>query len=238
MTQKLKTVIVDDDTFIVSMLKDLCSDSSLVEVVAAYLDPREFLRDAPMLDFDLVLLDVHMPQLDGTVLAQMLNNKPVIFVTGSENRLKDVLNLSPIDVVVKPIVKERLCKAFEKAAQLIILRKEYELFNVAESSKKVKIKLSDIFIITSDPGDSRNKRAIMRNGSKYTIMDYTLDQMLAVCPYLVQVNKAQLISMEAFEEIDHDLIVMKPIPGLGSGIEVTLSRSYRQKFMEKVFYRK
>ena len=236
MPRRLKTVIVDDDEFIVSMVKDLCQDSVLVKVIATYMDPRQFLKEAPMLDFDLVLLDVHMPQLDGTVLAQMLNNKPVIFITGTENRLKDALSLSPIDVVVKPFSKDRLNKALEKAVQLIGGTKEYDLFNVAESNRKMKIKLADMVLITSDEEDPRNKQLLMQGGQKYTLMDYNLETLMEMCPSLIQVNKAQLVSMDAFSEVDHDIIVLKGIEDYN--MEITLSRSYRQQFMAQVFYRK
>jgi DNA-binding LytR/AlgR family response regulator len=239
MPGRLKAVVIDDDEFILRILEDLCRNSPLVKIIACYSDPRKFLKDAPKLDFDLVLLDLHMPELDGTVLAQMLSDKPFIFITGTDEKLKDALNLSPIDIIIKPIVKDRLNKAFEKASLLIGSKKEYDLFNVAESNRKLKLKLIDIFMITAIDKDPRNKELIMCDGKKYTLMDYTHESLLKMCPSLVQVNKRQLISIEAFSEVDHDIILLKEIDGVDNGVkEITLSRAFKQHFMERAFHRK
>lgn len=239
MPAKLNAIVVDDDEFIVNMLKDMCRDSAHVNIIGAYSDPQKFFEDSTILDFDLVLLDISMPTLDGTVLAKMLDNKPIIFVTGVESRLRDALNLSPIDVIVKPFTMERLNKALEKACMLIDKQNEYELFNVAESNGKIKLKMTDIFLIHADEMDARNKRAILRDGSKYTLMDYTMEALLKICPTLVQVNKGQLISVEAFSEIDKDVIILKGLPAeYKSYAEVTLSRAYKPQFMKKVFRHK
>jgi two-component system LytT family response regulator len=238
MARRLKTVIVDDDDFIVKMLTDMCRRSPWVEIVATFLDPRQFLKKAPVMDFDLCLLDVNMPDIQGLVLAQMLGNKPVIFITGMEDKLKDALNLAPIDVIVKPVTKERLNKALEKANYLLASKKEFEYFNVAESAKKVKLHLPDILVITSDEIDPRNKDAIFRNGLKYTLMDYTMEELLNLWPSLVQVNKGQLISIDAFSEIDDDLVVLKGVNMSELPGEVILGRSYRQPFLDRLFYAK
>ena len=220
------------------MLTDLCKRSPWVKIVGTFSDPTQFLKKAPTLDFELCLLDVNMPQIEGLVLAQMLGNKPVIFITGMENKLKDALNLAPIDVIVKPITKERLDKALEKANALLASKKEYELFNVAEHSRKVKLRLDDILVISADEDDARNKLAVMRDGAKYTLMGYTMEELLELWPSLVQVNKGQLISIEVFSEINHDLVMLKGVNTEDIPGEITLGRTYRQQFMERVFHNK
>jgi DNA-binding LytR/AlgR family response regulator len=237
MARKLKAIVVDDDPFMVSMIQDLCKDSQIVEVYKAFNNPKEFIDKAPQLDFDLAMLDIQMPEMEGTIVAQMMKNKPFIFITGSDNKLRDALSLSPIDVVTKPIMKDRLDKALAKAYELLMDKKEYELFNVAESSKKVKLHLPDILFVGTDTVDARHKLVCLRNGEKYTIMDSSLEDLLDSCPLLVQVNKREAVSMEAVNEVEHDMVTLKAMAAKDAPKYVTLGRAFRKSFKEKLFYR-
>ena len=236
MARKLKAIVLDDDKFIVGIIEDLCRDSSIVEIVKTFSNPKEFLEQAPMLNFDLCLLDIQMPEMEGLVVAQMLKNKPFIFITGSDDKLRDALSLSPVDVVTKPILKDRLDKALSKAYELFMDKQEYELFSVAESSKKMSLHLPDILLVVTDTVDPRHKLVYMRNGEKYTIMDCTLERLLDSCPMLVRANKAEAVSLEAVNEVEHDMATLKGIGGKDAPKYVTLGRAFRKSFKEKLFY--
>jgi two-component system LytT family response regulator len=236
MGRKLKTIIVDDDPFIVSMIEDLCRDSAIVQVIKTFNNPKEFIENAPVLDFDLCLLDIQMPEMEGLVVAQMLKNKPFIFITGSDNKLRDALSLSPVDIVTKPILKDRLDRALSKAYELFMDKKEYELFSVAESSRKMNIHLPDVLLAVTDNVDPRHKLVFLRNGEKYTLMDCTLERLLDSCPLLVRANKAEAVSLEAVNEVEHDMATIKGIEGKEAPKYVTLGRAYRKSFKERLFY--
>jgi two-component system LytT family response regulator len=237
MLKKLKAIAVDDDVSILSTLEQMCKASPIIELVHTFTNPNEFLGKAPMLEFDLCILDIQMPQMEGITLAQVLKNKPVIFVSGSDERFRDALNLSPIDIVPKPILKDRLYKAFEKAHSLLGEKKEYELFNVAESNKKVKIRLQDILLITTDDVDPRHKQAWLRSGEKYTLMNCKIEHLTANSQALIQVNRAEAVSMEAVHEVEYDLITLKGVlTDNGKPKQVTLGAAFKKKFKERMFY--
>jgi two-component system LytT family response regulator len=237
MLAKLKTVAVDDNKLILLLLEQMCQVSPIIELVGSFTNPLEFLAQAPTLDFDLCLLDVHMPTMEGTTLAQILKFKPVIFITGSDETFRDVINLSPIDIVPKPIVKDRLYQAFEKAYEHLADKKEFGLFNVAESTKKIQLHLADIMLITTDDDDARNKLVWMRNGDRYTLMNYKLEHLTANSPVLVQVNRAEAVSLEAIYGVEYDLITLKGVvTEAGKPKQVTLGPAFKEKFKERMFY--
>ena len=175
--------------------------------------------------------------MERTLVAQLLKNKPFIFVTGADNKLRDALNLSPIDIITKPILKDRLDKALAKAHELLMDKNEYDLFNVAESRRKLKIHLPDIMMVGTDGVDPRHKIAIMRNGEKHTIMDCTLEFLMDSCASLVQVNKREAISLEVVNEVDHDLVTLKPMADKDAPKHITLGRAFRKSFKERLFYK-
>jgi len=238
LARKLRTIVIDDDSTDIKGILDICNNSPLIEVVKTYSNPREFLENAPALDFDLCLIDIEMPGMDGLTLAQMLGDKPFIFITTADNKLRDALSLAPVDVVIKPIVKERLFRALEKAHELFINKREYELFNVAEAKKKVSLHLPDIILVITDANDPRNKIAFMRNGEKYTLMDCRLQGLLDICPALVQVNISEIVSLEVIAEVEHEIVTIKGITADDAPKFLNLGRTYRKSFKERLFYKR
>jgi len=238
MPNKLKAIAVDDDSYALATLGQMCKESPLVELINTFTNPGEFLEKAPQMDFDLCMLDIEMPQMEGIILAQLLKNKPVIFITGSDHKFREALNISPIDIVPKPILKDRLFRAFEKAFGLLASKREFELFNVAESTKKVKLRLPDIMLVTTDETDPRHKIAWMRNGDKYTLMNCSLEHLLDNAATLIQVNKSEAVSLDAVHEVEHDLITLKGVKSDGGRpMQITLGRVYQPKFKERMFYK-
>jgi len=229
--RKLRCAVVDDDPIMLQIIKDMCRHSPIVEISYSYKNPRKFLDLLPKLNFDLCLLDIQMPDLEGLVLAQLLDGKPIIFVTGTDDKFKEALDLAPIDIITKPIKKDRLEKALAKAYQLISEKREYALFNVDEGKGKVKLKLDDIILIKVDDEAPRNKKIIMRDGTKYTIMDYPFDDLLGLSPNLVQVSKAEMISLNDVVRVEHDTVHLRPLHGKNKGITAVLSDTYRKKFL-------
>ena len=241
MQGKLRCVIVDDFYPTLVELQKLCQDSPFIEVVQTFSSPKKFLEVSPELDYDLCLLDIFMPEMDGITVSKMMKDKPVIFMTDVYDRLKEAVDLAyPIDVITKPIKKGRLFRAFEKAHKIIthlpveIKRKEFELFHAAEAEGRIKLHLSDILFVKTDKANCRNKLVFLKNGEHYTIRRCTNEQLLKMSPKLVQVNKAELISVDAVKGFKHNSVTLKHFSGEGMPVKVTLNRNFRTDFVNKM----
>jgi DNA-binding LytR/AlgR family response regulator len=237
MPHKLQAIIVDDEQHIINIIQALCKDSQYVEIIKTFTNPVDFLNEAPKLDFDLALLDMQMPEMEGTVVAQMLKNKAFMFITGAKEKLYEVLGLSPIDVVTKPIMKDRLESAMAKAHKLLKDTKEFGAFSIAESKHKVKLRLPDIMLAVTDEDDPRHKMVYMRDGETYTLMDTTLETLTEMCPALHQVSKREAVSMDIVNEIEHDMVTLKKLAAPNAPKYVTLGRAFSKTFKEKLFYK-
>lgn len=237
MLRKLKAIAVDDSELFLSTLKLMTEQSPLVEITHTFICPKEFLAKAPELEFDLCLLDIEMPQMEGIVIAQILQNKPIIFISGADDKFRAALDLAPIDIVPKPLLKDRLYKAYQKAYDLLATKKEFEVFNVAESSKKVKLRLKDILLVTTDEVDPRHKKAWLSTGETFTLMNCTLAELLNHSPTLVQVNKAELVSLDAVNEVEYDLVTLKGVRNTDNKPkQVTIGAAYKKGFKERMFF--
>jgi DNA-binding LytR/AlgR family response regulator len=236
MPLKLKTVIVDDDPNSIALLKEYCGNSSFVDVVAAFNSPKEFLKAGRKLKYDLCILDIIMPELDGTAVARELRNKAIIFVTGNYEKLRAALELAPIDIVTKPVYKGRLDKALGKAFVLVAQKTDYKTFNAAGRDNKVKLCLPDILLVTTDEDNSRHKMVYMRGGKKHILMACPMEDLLEACPLLVQLSKGVAVSLEMVNEIEHNTVTLKGIPQKDAPKQLQVGRPFRKKLMKKLSY--
>ncbi len=74
---KIKLVIVDDNKNFIQNMQSEIRSSSCFELIGAFDDPEEFLRNATR-DIDVLILDCIMPKLDGIEVLKILKNRKVI----------------------------------------------------------------------------------------------------------------------------------------------------------------
>jgi DNA-binding LytR/AlgR family response regulator len=243
--QQLNTIIVDDDENSLELLSDLCQSLPYVDVAGRFQSPAKFVELLPALDFDLCVIDLNLPVMNGLKIAEQLKGTPIIFMTAGEKMLKAALEYAPIDILVKPFKKERVDIAFLKAyhlcgerrwarKQVLNSDKDYELFNVDGIRGKLKLKLSDIVFVYTDEEDPRHKNFVMRNGSTYKVMNCKFEKLLAIAPQLVRTNGSQMVAMELVQNYAHNKVsLFSPIGEVKSN-EITLTQRFRKDFKERM----
>ncbi|MCC2631804.1 MAG: two component transcriptional regulator, winged helix family [Patescibacteria group bacterium] len=81
----MRLLIVEDDALVAETLNDLLSEEYEVEVIDS---GKEALSRASKNDYDLILLDIGLPDMDGEAVCSELRNRkitvPVIMVTGKQ----------------------------------------------------------------------------------------------------------------------------------------------------------
>ena len=116
-------LIVDDEELARLRLRGLVNDcadpkANVVGEAANAEQALEFLARQPC---DLLLLDIHMPGLDGMQLAAQLRRRPeppaVVFVTAHAEHALRAFDLDAVDYLTKPVKRDRLQIALQKVAQ-------------------------------------------------------------------------------------------------------------------------
>jgi DNA-binding response OmpR family regulator len=106
MDSKMHVTIVDDVSDNLKSYNELLSESFNLELIQ---DPHELLNFLSKKETNLILLDLHMPGMNGFELYQKFKNTyphiPVIFLSGdpSEEALVNGLDLGADDFIVKPV---------------------------------------------------------------------------------------------------------------------------------------
>jgi len=118
----MKAVIVDDEPIARQVLREQLEEFSQVQILAEAASGIEALKLIDRFHPDLLFLDQQMPELDGLTMLQSLQPKRmplVIFVTAFEQHALNAFDAGAIDYLLKPVRRERLAAALEKArAQL------------------------------------------------------------------------------------------------------------------------
>lgn len=118
-TTALATLLVDDEPLAIDRMRMICGQIPGVEVTATASDGAQALDRIDEARFDLVLLDLTMPEIDGLTVARRLAGRKdppaVIFVTAHDNHAVEAFDLDAVDYVLKPVEKDRLERAIQRA---------------------------------------------------------------------------------------------------------------------------
>jgi two-component system response regulator AlgR len=121
--ERLRVLIVDDEPLARLRLRSLLADCAQpqVDVVADAGSGTEALHALALHTVDAVLLDIHMPGLDGLALAQRLKAQPsspaVVFVTAHAEHALKAFELDAVDYLTKPVRRQRLQEALGRVCQ-------------------------------------------------------------------------------------------------------------------------
>lgn len=116
----MRVLIVDDEPLARARLASLLGECNDVEVVGSVADSEAALEALGGLQPDVLLLDINMPGISGTTLAQRLAGckRPlVVFCTAYEGHALQAFELGAVDYLLKPVRLERLNEALQRARQ-------------------------------------------------------------------------------------------------------------------------
>lgn len=237
MNTKLKCLLLDDELPGLTYLKMLCEQLPDLEVVKAFNNPEVFLAELPNLDFDLCILDIEMPGMNGLQVANVLNGKPVIFTTAYKEYAAEAFDLDAVDYVRKPVKTERLQQAVIKAKSRILNKKKNKLFIQWNTDKgKAIIFLEQLCYIKTSDIDSRDKIAQLFEGNTLTLKNISFEKLQKLLPKndFVQINKKEIIAIKSVQLFSFDEITTNIHDANGRLLKLRLSEIYRNDFLKRV----
>jgi len=164
----IRTLIVDDEPVARQVLRDELGAIDDVEVVGEAANGNDAIAEIARLQPDLVLLDLEMPGMGGF---DVIRNLPpgalpiVVIVTAYDQHAIRAFEAGALDYLLKPVSRERLEKALDRARAL-----RGKSGEVAES-------LAQLSEGVEPPVAPRGRKMVGRIGSEYYLLD--LDDVLA-----------------------------------------------------------
>lgn len=200
----IKCVILDDELLAISYLKLLCEQIEDVEIIKAYNDPHLFLNEIEKIDCDLCILDIEMPGITGLQVADIISeNKKIIFTTAYKEYAAEAFDLNVVDYVRKPIKKERLIQAFNKAKQQLQQSAKNDFIEWNSNLGRSMIFTEQILYIKTSDIDSRDKEIYLNNKTSIVLKNLNFKTLLEMLPSkdFTQVNKKEIIAITAIKAI-------------------------------------
>jgi DNA-binding LytR/AlgR family response regulator len=117
----VRALVVDDEPPARGELRYLLAAHPEIEIVGEAATAREALVLAGNIRYDVVFLDVEMPDLTGLEVARIVldrSERPaVVFVTAHERYAVDAFAVEAFDYLVKPVDPQRLARVVERLTQ-------------------------------------------------------------------------------------------------------------------------
>lgn len=162
----IRVMVVDDETPARRRLRELlddCSASLPIAVVGEAANGREALDLMQSAPPDLVLTDIHMPDMDGIELARHLLKLPrppvVVFTTAFHEHALEAFEVHAVDYLMKPVRVQRLLSALQKVPRLKPLSAERiaqlpanarRFLSVTERSRVVLVPIDEVVYLKAE----------------------------------------------------------------------------------------
>jgi DNA-binding LytR/AlgR family response regulator len=131
----IKAMAIDDEPLALSIIEKHISKIPFVELATSYTNAFEAIDQLNSNTFDLLFLDIKMPDISGIEFLKSLKKPPlVIFTTAYQEFAVDSYEFETVDYLMKPIEFGRLLKAVNKVSdrlkqqndEFIFLKTSYE----------------------------------------------------------------------------------------------------------------
>lgn len=234
----LQVLLVDDEALARSRLRTLLGDcvAPRAQVAAEAADAVQAMTALQRGPFDVVLLDIGMPGLDGLALAQRIAALPrppaVVFVTAHAGHAVQAFELEALDYLTKPVRLERLQQTLQKVERLAQSERApgpdltEEMLIIQDRGRTERIPLAEVLYLKAEL-----KYITVRTARRSYILDASLSELEARhAAQFLRVHRNALIARHAVRSLEKHF---DPEEGEGwavrlKGIDEVLAVSRRQ----------
>lgn len=235
---KLKILVVDDEALARLRLRTLLSDchATGLDAVQEASNAAQAMAILQREAFDLVLLDIHMPGVDGVSLAQAIATLPippaVVFVTAHAEHAVQAFELNAADYLTKPVRLERLQQALQKVERLVQVKRavqpdpSQETLIIQDRGRTERVPVSEVLYLKAEL-----KYITVRTAARSYILDGSLSELEEkYAAQFMRIHRNALIARRAVRALEKHF---DPEEGEGwavrlNGLDELLAVSRRQ----------
>ena len=211
-----KTLLIDDEPQALRLLEKMLKDFPQINLVGAFNDPDEALAFMRANQFDLILMDIQMPNKSGfDVIAEAREyglDFHVIFITAYDEYAVDAIRASAFDYLMKPVGRGDLEQSLIRLERKIAENSPLAGFdNLIQMVKKHRIKIPDRngynYYLPEDiifvEADGNYSELVLKNRREMvTIGIGNLEEMLSEHGF-VRISRSFLINKNYLVRLNH-----------------------------------
>jgi DNA-binding LytR/AlgR family response regulator len=209
---KYTCLLVDDEYLALDLLEKYIDRIPFLEVAGKINKPSEVLDFMQKKQVDILFLDIEMPEMIGTQLLRMIEQKPVvIFTTAHREYAFEGYDFGIADYLLKPIRWERFKQAVDKAKIQVQAKtvnhgiNKKDTITVSSGDKKEFVLLTDIVFIKASKDYS-----IIHTQAKKHVVRKNLGQLHQLLPdnNFIRVHKSYLVPLDKIQLIKNNFLLI------------------------------
>lgn len=226
----MRIAIMDDDKEfsdkVQNMLNNISADKNISLSVDVYNNEEEFSKHIGK--YELIMLDIEMPQIDGLELCDTINRQKngeypyVIFVSNKDNLVFKALNLIPYSFIRKCDIE------FDLELRILSLYKRVQasrtVYTIKEGYDDVNLRIQDIIFL------EKYKNYVMFHtaGNVYKERSKMVVKENELTPFgFARINVGNIVNIRHIVKVGYDNIMLK------SGETLSVSKPYRADIKKK-----
>lgn len=241
----MRVLIVDDEPLSRKAVASALEARNDIEALDSAEDAVKALEMLEVKPYDVLLLDIHMPELSGIELADRLNKRQrpvpsIVFVTAHQQHAIAAFERHAVDYVLKPFSNQRINEALdvavrrtqsERVARLVELLPDLQKLLTKTAKVAIKSKGRILFI---DPAEvvtveaEGNYVLLQQRSGSYLLRESISSVSEKLAPYgFVRIHRSVLVNTACVEEIQ-PWSTGEYILRVRGGKEYTVSRTYKK----------
>jgi len=217
---ELSVLVVDDESLARMRMCSLLAQCSApaAHVVGQAAHAEEAIAWLTTGQCDVVLLDIHMPGIDGMEFAKRLrhqaNAPAIVFVTAHAEHALQAFELDAVDYLTKPVRRDRLQAALQRVAQrgrtatpAPAAVETEPMLVVNDLGRRVRVPVSDVLYLKAEL-----KYVTLRTATHTHVLDDSLtDLEQRLAPQFLRVYRNPLVARHSMQALERRLV-----PGEGT----------------------
>jgi DNA-binding LytR/AlgR family response regulator len=226
----MKCLIIDDDPLVCDMISHFVSKVDFLEYSIQCQNGTDALNLLSVESFDLIFLDMDMPEIPGTDLIRNINPAlPVIIITSSPDFALESYNYHVVDYLLKPVNYTRFYKAVQK---VFLLKKatgksetkpaQEEIF-IKDGHNLIKLNLKEVLYI-----EAVSNYVSFKTTSKTYLSLMSMQKLEEGLPdKFIRIHRSYIVNINKIDKIEATTLFIgeKALP---------ISNSYKEKLLQKL----
>lgn len=200
---------------------------SLDIIIDSFKSGRELLKKFSSISYDLVILDIEMPEIDGISLAKRLRELSedvyIVFLTSHIEFALEGYEVNALRYLTKPVNSLKLKEVLDYIVQK--QSKQESLWLKTEEGEE-KVSLDEILFL-----ESQNQNVIVHTENKLYTVRYNISdfEKELECKGFIRVHRSFVVSLRKISKLGRNEVF------LGDSCSVPVSRGKEKKLSEALF---
>lgn len=198
----MKVAIIDDETIILDKIKTIILENTLISGfdIDLYSNPLTFLNHKQ--NYDLVLLDLKMPEIHGFNVAKQLKNQNtlIIYITNMVNQMHLAFDYHVVGFIIKEQLETTLIPALNQAINKI---NQLKPITITKNQEVYRYYPNEIYYFSYE---DRQLTVYLKNRIDYLGFMTLKEVSYNLLASFIQINRHQIVNIEAVSSFRNNII--------------------------------